>query len=630
MFGLCGRTIGSRVWYKLVVGKGVIEDTVNTYGKSRRLRSAKLGASLSRHRDMTGSRSRHVASATPCAEVTTMISEAIIRELSITDLIHVLNEKIDLEWSRLLKTPHPAIRSNASVESEVHSDFCTFISHITVTVTAGSLTLTLQIKCLEKSARNILKLIPTLQNALRPVNKLPQELLIHIAEFILLDGNAVDAKPIIPLTHVCRRWRETIVSNPSNWGLVSTCSGSNLTALSLDRAKTSRLDLSINLNTFTRNLWPFHLTTAQLQNVNSLSIFEVSGTEVLTMAFPGFPGSIPNLRSLTLQCTYTSVRWDMTIDPFVSLSRTLKHISLLNVPLSPSLFNLSSLTELHLCYHRFDVHVDTLLTFLEGNHSLEKATLDIRFEDPSFRVSHRRTPIKNRLRHLSITCNNPINAQVLISNITLRRSAVLEILSLDQDTTLHHLFSGVSTAHLSNLHSPIFLEYQSYPRNILLRGPNGSFLFSCFPSSVIPFEEFSLFSLIHIREFRLRYHLSQRPRGPRNPPPLNPSSFPALETLAVECDLDLLHFLSSLISNPSAFPSLKTLAFLNCIITEGFMEKLARFASDRMNTASARLHQVVIVHENARFPTAAAVHALEKEVPVVDVRFGTELPADFA
>jgi hypothetical protein len=108
----------------------------------------------------------------------------------------------------------------------------------------------------------------------------------------------------------------------------------------------------------------------------------------------------------------------------------------------------------------------------------------------------------------------------------------------------------------------------------------------------------------------------------------NPSLFPSLETLAVECDTDMLHFLSALLPNPSALPSLKTLAFLNCVITEDFMEKLAKYASDREGTTLARLYQVVIVHKDGRFPSAASIHALGRHVPVVDVRFGTKLPTD--
>lgn len=471
--------------------------------------------------------------------------------------------------------------------------------------------------------------IPTLRNLwnpLQPVNRLPQEIIPHIA-LHLLDANAIDAKSVIPMTHVCRYWRESIISAPEIWTLVSN-SRSELMALSLARVKACRLHVHIDMQSFRGDSGPFGLKTRYVQNIDSLKVSEVSGIDELTRALPKFPHSAPNLRSLALHCAYASPRWDPSIDPFVSLTRTLKRLSLLNVPLYPSILNLRSLTDLTLRYHWFDAPVDTLLTFLEQNRSLERATLDIRFTGPPLRVSRRGAPIGNRLLHLSILCNNPMNAQALVSNITLRKGAHLEILSLDQNTGLNDVLSDISAAHLSNLSSPAFLEYRSYPRSIQSRGSNGSFSFSCLPSSGIPFEEFSLLSLKHVREFRLNHHAPQRLRSSLNPPVFNPSSFPALETLAVECDIDMLHFLSTLFSNPPGLPSLKTLAFLNCAITEVFMEKLAQFACCRASTPSARLYHVVIIHENGVFPTAASIHALERHVPVVDVRFGTELPID--
>ncbi|KAF9786413.1 hypothetical protein BJ322DRAFT_1059468, partial [Thelephora terrestris] len=527
------------------------------------------------------------------------------RNLSIPDLFRVLNEKLNLECTRLQETPLlPVVTPASEVESKILS--------------------------IEDKARDILeKFIPSfrnLWNLLQPVNRLPQEILPHIARH-LLGENAVDARPVIPMTHVCRYWRESIISAPEIWTLISN-SQSELMTRSLARVKASRLSVSIDMHSFRVDPGTLGLLTPYLQNIDSLNVSDLMGIEELTRALPAFPQSTPNLRSLKLHCAYTSAKWNPTVDPFGSLGRTLKRLSLLNVPLYPSILSLGNLTDLNLRHYSFDDRMDTLLTFLEHNRSLEKATLDIRFTEASHRLSRRAAPTANSLRHLSILCNHPMNAQALVSSIALRRGAHLEISSLDRNTGLNDVLSDISLAHLSNLPSPAFLGYESYPRNIRLRGPNGSFSFSCFPSAGIPFEEFPLLPLTNVREFRLRHRTPQRHRSSHNLPVFNPSPFPALETLAVECDIDLLQFLSTLLSKPPILPSLKTLAFLNCVITEEFMEKLTQFASDRVNTTSARLHHVVIVHENGMFPSAASIHALGKHVPVVDVRFGTILPVD--
>jgi len=113
---------------------------------------------------------------------------------------------------------------------------------------------------------------------------------------------------------------------------------------------------------------------------------------------------------------------------------------------------------------------------------------------------------------------------------------------------------------------------------------------------------------------------------PLNPLVIRPSFFPALETLAVDYGANMSCLLFALFSNPSSSPSLKTLAFLDCNLTDGFLEELARFASGRKNTPSAPLHRVVIVDSEGNRPGIASVDALEKHVPVVDIRMGEELP----
>ena len=461
---------------------------------------------------------------------------------------------------------------------------------------------------------------------LQPVNRLPPEILSRIAQ-CSLDKTSVDARSIVPLTHVCRYWRESIVSAPENWTLISN-SRNGLAALSLERAKAAHLEVTIDACQFRADPGSFRLIIPHLKNIGTLFVCDLPGIEELTRALPNFPRSTPNLRSLTLLCTYSSAEWDPFIDPFKSLPPTLKCLSLFKIPLYPSLLNLKALTDLTLRNHWFDVHLDTLLDFLEQNRSLETATLDVRFTDHPLRYSRRRAPVKNRLRHLSVSCNNPMNAKALVSNIALQRGAYLEIISLDQNTGLNDILSDISTTHLSNLPSPTHMEYQSYPRGIRLLGPNGGFSFSCLPSSSTPFVEFPLLSLAKVRELRLRHSLPERLRSSLDPPVFHLSSFPILETLAVECDTDLSDFLSPLLSNPSSSPSLKTLAFLNCAVTKGFMKELTQFAADRKNTTSAWLYHVVIVGQGGNFPTGTSILELGKHVSVVDVRFGTKLPTD--
>ena len=190
-----------------------------------------------------------------------------------------------------------------------------------------------------------------------------------------------------------------------------------------------------------------------------------------------------------------------------------------------------------------------------------------------------------------------MTARTVISSIPLRRGAHLDITFPDEDTGLglNETLSGISTTHLSNLPSPTFMTYRSSIQEIHLTRPNGSFSYTHEWLSVPPFAESSVLPLTDIKELHLVHS---------DPSVVfHPSSFPALETLTIECNTDVSHLFSALFPDPSLFPSLRTLKFLDCVITEEFMEELNQFASSRKNTTSARLYCVEFAHRGGEFST---------------------------
>jgi len=458
------------------------------------------------------------------------------------------------------------------------------------------------------------------------VNRLPPEILSHIALYVP-DENAKDTRPILPLTHVCRYWRESIISTPEIWTSISSGS-KGLTALNLERSKAAPLEIELNMRI--RNRGFFDILLPRIQNTGSLSVHGFSSIEELTQALPNFPQSTPKLRSLTLRTAHTRAERNQSIAAFESLPSTLRHLSLNHFRLYPSFLHLRSLTELDLSNFRLNLPLDTLLNFLKENRSLEIATLSIGFLEPSLRSSRLATAIESRLRHLSIRCDDAMDGKALVSGIALQRGARLEIDHRSSNATLSGILSGVPATNLSNLSSPTFMECQSYCQFIRLLGPHGVFSFKCLHGPEDPFVEFPLlpFTFTTIRELRLTHRRSERAPSPLKPTVFHPSFLPALEALAVSCETSLSHLFSVLFSNPSSSPSLKTLAFLDCNLTEDFMDELMRFASNRRNTTSARLHRVVIVNSKGKLPSIASVDALGKHVPVVDVRMSKELPKD--
>ena len=426
------------------------------------------------------------------------------------------------------------------------------------------------------------------------------------------------------MTQVCRYWRESIISVPVNWTLVCNIN-KGLTALTLQRVKAA--PLKVHLDAGIRDPGSYDLLAPYAQNIETLWITGPTTVEKLRRALPNFPRSTPNLRSLSLN---TVVHRDQSIDPFESIASTLEYLEFFDIPLYPSILRLRSLTEFSYVVYEFDLHLDTLLDFLEENHMLERVTLDVRFKEASLRSLRRRTTIGNRLRYLSIWCRGAANSQAIISRIALQRGAQLDI-TTNSSGGLNDILSGVSTTHLLNLPSPTFIKYRTCPRSIRLSGPNGKFsMQSPFILSEGPlFTEFPLLPLTDVREFRLVHRSPEKASRTLSPLVFDQSPFPALEILTVNCETSISYLLSALFSNPPSPPLLKTLAFMGCNLTEDFMEELTQYVSKRKDTTSAWLYKVVIVHPDGVFPSITAIRKLGEHVPVVDVRIGTKLPMNF-
>ena len=280
--------------------------------------------------------------------------------------------------------------------------------------------------------------------------------------------------------------------------------------------------------------------------------------------------------------------------PIWIVPQNLRSLTLSNIPLYPSFLKIRTLTELSLRYYTANPPLDTLLDCLEENPSLKSVNLEIYIYEYPAQVSRCRVVVLNQLRHLSITCWEAMTARALISSIPLQRGADLDITFPDEDAGLglNETLSGTPTTHLSNLPSPTIMEYRSSTRKIRLIGPNGRFSYIHEEPPVPPFTEFSVLPLTAVQELRLAH----------NDPSVvfHPSSFPALETLTIECNTNVSHLFSALLPDPSLFPSLRSLKFLDCVIAEEFMEELSQFASRRKSTTSARLHCFEFAHRGGK------------------------------
>lgn len=544
-----------------------------------------------------------------------MLSKAAAQKLSTPDLFRMLNERLGEECSK----PPPVTQSATLLQSEV---CCCCLAE--TTRTAGVLILCLKINTLETRAQGIRKLIDTLRNALRNMlsskNRLPPEIISYIARCVL-DGDDVDGRSIIPLTHVCRFWRESIVSTPEIWTLIYSESA-KLSESSLERAKVVPLTVHVNLNELKRKQAFLNVFLPHIRKTVSLTCVNVSNLEDLTERL-NFPDSMPNLRSLSLTRP-RQVGQRQPIDTFnFSTHTTLRELSLYNIPLIPSILSLRTLTKFFLFDYNFRLHIDTLLNFLEGNRSLESANLTIGFVEPSLCRSHRQTPIGNKLQQLSISSGDTRNIRALISGVALARGGTLQVRHIGNNAEFTGIFSGVSMTHLPSLTSPVVMEYGPFPRSIRLLGPDGTFSYKGPMTTEDPFGEFPLLPLAKIRELRLEC------RGSWVLKQFRLSSFPSLEVLAVDGG-SKVSLLSPVLPDPASSPSLETLAFLNCVITENFMAQLTQVALDRTTGTSTSLRRLVIIDSEGELPAAASIERLRKHVSAVEVLEGREFPKDLS
>ena len=457
------------------------------------------------------------------------------------------------------------------------------------------------------------------------MDRLSPDILRRIAR-CLLNKATKDTKPIVPLTQVCRQWRESIISTPDIWALISS-ENNSLAALSLERSRTAPLKVHLGFRTENREF--IDLLLPRILDIGLLRIQGFSSTEELIMLLPDFPLSTPNLRSLILRGKSKGER-NQAIDPFEPFGDGLRHLSIYHFPLFPSLLRLTSLTEFEILDYRFKLPIDTLFNFLEENRSLETAILGVGFAKHSLRRSKLKAPIENRLRFLSIRCAYSVDGKALISGIALQKGAHLDILSTGTDQKLSGVLSGISPKHFANISSPTFMECQSDCQSIRLLGPDGDFFFKCSHGPDDLFSKLPLlpFSLTSVREFRLVHRRPGKAPSPLEPLVFYPALLPSIEALAVNCETNVSYLLSELFSNPFCSPSLNTLAFLDCDISEDFMRELGQFASIRKVTAAMRLHRVVIGHSKGKLPSVASIGALGQHIPVVDVRMEKEFPRD--
>jgi hypothetical protein len=125
---------------------------------------------------------------------------------------------------------------------------------------------------MQLEAKHALSTIHTLMNTFPKINRLPPEILALIPSFLTSD------KDLISTTHVCRRWRNTIIASPPLWSsLRNDTMHKDLVAASMDRCGDAPLEVSFS--------------SKHKKNIPFLKRVVLHSSSISTMRIPRIPWS---------------------------------------------------------------------------------------------------------------------------------------------------------------------------------------------------------------------------------------------------------------------------------------------------------------------------------------------------
>jgi len=481
-----------------------------------------------------------------------------------------------------------------------------------------------QVDALEKRAKDVLDEVLTLRNSLRPVNRLPPEIIALCTTFI----SDTDPKPIVPLTHVCRYWRRAITSSPRIWASIGS-EWKRLAPLCLERSATVPLSVKISVSDIKGDEEFIQALLPHTSRISDLSLTGYLSVEMVAGDLPGFFTSpIPSLTSLELQQTGNPAvvfppNQSFAPPLFQSVSN-LKSLHLVRTPLYPAVFSVTSLVELKLIDYVAPFHFGKFIKFLCSNPNLELVELDLQFSGDSVHSVPEKRASLPQLRSLVFTCVSEKDARALLSWVSLRRGSHITIQSplMNPCNTLASFLPTPLTPIRELLNPVTTVKYHSY-RWLHIFGGGGQLTFQRSIAAPAPFDGLDLFVTEAVREFHVNFD-SLSLDGDSLSWPLR--RLPALEALALFGSHLPPGLLSPLAEEPVLCPSLKTIAFFDCRVTKSLIKELEEVLAKRRDSTAARLYRVVIVNHTCALPDFQLILRLRNFVPRVDVGVSNELP----
>jgi len=277
---------------------------------------------------------------------------------------------------------------------------------------------------------------------------------------------------LIRLTHVCRDWREIIMSRPLLWTRLD-CTDVGKTKLYTERSKSCPLEIYLRpgRSTFYRE----QALILAVQHIDRLRTLSVSGnpTEVLPALDKHLSRPVPLLNTLNI----TLVSHQAPILPsrlFDEDLSSLRELSLTGVTMPLPWRDLSSLTTFYLCHiSKHEILLTQLLDFFESVPRLRHIHLYNSIPSSSDAPTERVVSLP-RLKDLGIIAQTPHS--ILLNHLSIPVGALLRLeFTFRGGESPIPSYSPKSLENLRNLShiTATNLYFGSERRSVWLRGPSG-------------------------------------------------------------------------------------------------------------------------------------------------------------
>ena len=127
---------------------------------------------------------------------------------------------------------------------------------------------------LEEDALAVLNMARSIKNTFAPINRTPPEVLSLIPDY------CGKGEGPIKLTHVCRYWREILISRASLWTFLN-CRNPYKTRVYIERSRGSPLEIFLTTHKYHRNA--FLLTVPHIDRLKALTLSGGSGHKLLKL-----------------------------------------------------------------------------------------------------------------------------------------------------------------------------------------------------------------------------------------------------------------------------------------------------------------------------------------------------------